>query len=596
MMPLFEKMILQFQSANIEEFRLFAEKVKAAGGTHVAVSQVPKSFWMWEADFSNPYHNWSMRQCQLFKLVVPEGLKKYLPVDHAALCFKLVIERCAVLEKLGLKGALFSNEPFWLPEAVFQDHPAWRGPRIDHPRRSTVPVYSPCIDNPEVLEMYSYAMETIVRATNIDYVSFKSNDAGGGICWSTGLYPGPNGPASCKNRSMGDRITGFLNALSGGAKAGGREITVNFDSNLGFKEPEFQVDMVWPRLQKNQTANGKNQDGKTPVAVVPPADRALNPVLRVPLIMHFARALEAAAASGKPVAIINMPSSDLGECWIYLSLFSKNPARGYADTVSLVKKTAETLEPAPGAADALVDSFRDIEDVFTAIQALGLNMLEYGPLHQRWINRPFVPFPDELPAEYRDYYRKYQFQAQGEEHAKDLMDIQGIEAIRGFSGVFLATHAVRRARQGIEKARGHLAAVSEQSPNGNIREKINLTGERLAVLDHFLRCITNAAEFQEILDRTDFERTPQTDCRWPTRNDRRIEHMQNIMRDEIDNVNELADLIDGRVKLFLAAEEESRFEDIFTYGPDLANQLRLKARIMLEHLSDLNRLYETNNI
>jgi hypothetical protein len=595
-MPFFEKMILQFQSTDMEEFRLFAERAKNAGGTHVAVSQVPKSFWMWEGDFSNPYHNWSMRQCQLFKLVVPEGLKKYLPLDHAALCFKLVTERCAILEKLGLKGALFSNEPFWLPESVFQDHPAWRGPRIDHPRRSTVPVYSPCIDNPEVLEMYSYAMETIVRSTNIDYIGFKSNDAGGGICWSTGLYPGPNGPASCKNRSMGDRITGFLNALSEGAKAGGREITVNFDSNLGFKEPEFQVDMVWPRLRENQIANGKNQGGQIPVALIPPMDRVLNPVLRVPVIMRFARALDAAAASGKLMAIINMPSSDMEESWIYLSLFSKNPAKGYADTVSLIKKAAEILEPAAGAADALVDSFQDIEDVLTAINALGLNMLEYGTLHQRWINRPFVPFPDELPGEHRDYYRKYQFQAQGEEHAKDLMDIQGIEAIRGFSGVFLATQALRRARQGLAKAREHLAAASEQSPGGGIGEKINLTGERLAVLDHFLRCITNAAEFQEIIDRTDFERAPGTGCRWPTRNDSRIEQMQNIMRDEIDNANELAALIEGRVTLFLAAEEESRFEDIFTYGPDLAKQLRLKARIMLDHLRDLNRLYETNNI
>jgi hypothetical protein len=223
-------------------------------------------------------------------------------------------------------------------------------------------------------------------------------------------------------------------------------------------------------------------------------------------------------------------------------------------------------------------------------------MLEYGTLHQRWINRPFVPFSDELPGEYRDYYRKYQFQAQGEEHARDLMDIQGIEAIRGFSGVFLAAQAIRRARQSFAKARGHLAALSEQSPNGGSREKVKLTGERLAVLDHFLRCIANAAEFQELIDRTDFERTPKTDCRWPTRNDSRIEQMQNVMRDEIDNVNELADLIDGRVKLFLAAEEESRLEDIFTYGPDLANQLRLKARIMLDHLGDLNRIYETNNI
>ena len=60
-----------------------------------------------------------------------------------------------------------------------------------------------------------------------------------------------------------------------------------------------------------------------------------------------------------------------------------------------------------------------------------------------------------------------------------------------------------------------------------------------------LRYITNAVQFQELADRTDFETPPQLSLRWPTRDDRRIEEFQNITRAEIDNVTLLADLLDG---------------------------------------------------
>jgi hypothetical protein len=592
-MSSFEKIVIGFPSSSLEEFRVYAERAKAANATHVLISQMPKSFWMWEADLSNPYPNWSMHHCQLFKLIIPPPLKGYLPADHVAECFKLVADRCDILERLGLKAALNSNEPFWLPDAVFTDHPSWRGPRVDHPRRSTVPYYAPCIDNPEVLDLYSYAAEELAKKTNVDYVGIMSNDSGGGICWSTGLYPGPNGPSACRNRSMGDRITGFINALSKGAEAGGRSILFNFNANLGFKEPEYQVDLVWPRLKENQIVNGRDREGRIPVVSVNAQEMYLNPLRDIPLMMRFARSLDAAAASARPVVTINVPQSDMDEAWVYLDLFFQKPTSGFADTVALVKEAAARVDGP--SANALVDIWQQVDDAVTSVTYLGLNMLQYGTLHQRWINRPFVPFPDELAPEYRDYYRKFQFQAQDGTHAGDLMDIQGIEAIRGFSGVFLAVEALRRGRQSIANARKGIAKLSADK-TGELKSKFLLISDRLQVLDCFLRCIANAARFQEIIDRTDFEAIPKTECRWPTRNDPRIEQMQGIMRDEIDNVNELALLIEGRVKLFLSAEDDARLEDIFNYGPDLANQLRLKARIMLDHYNDLNRIYETNNI
>jgi len=581
-----------FVSDNLAEFESYAKRAKNSGATHVFISQMPQSFWMWERDFGNPYPNWSMHHCQLFKLVTPPGLEKYLPAQLTKECFELVKSRCEILDKLGLKAAMKSNEPFWLPEEAYIDNPRWRGPRCDHPRRSTTTIYSPCIDNEEILAMYHYAVKTLAENTNIELMTFKSNDCGGGICWSSGLYTGPNGPISCKNRSMGDRITGFVNALSDGAKAGGKDMLIHFDANLGFKEPEYQVDMVWPLIRDNQIVNNRDKSGTLPIASAATREGYLNPVKSVPLVMQFARNLDAAAATGRPVQIVQVPRSDLDECWEFLEKYAKAPSSGLASVIRLVEEAAASIV-GEAQAGKLVDIWQHIDDTVTAITYLGLDMMQYGTLHQRWINRPFVPFPDELPPEHKDYYRRFQFQAQGEEHANDLLDIQGIEAIRGFSGVFLATEAIRRGRESLAKAIGGLNKLAGDVSDSS---KLLLTAHRLRVLDHFMRCMANAARFQDIIDGTDFDVTPDTDCRWPTANDSRIQDMQNIMRDEIDNAIELADLLEGKVSQLVASDEDSAREDIFHYGPNLPEQLRLKAQIMLAHIIDLGRIYETNNI
>ena len=40
-----------------------------------------------------------------------------------------------------------------------------------------------------------------------------TNDAGGGLCWADWQYPGPNGPAHCRNRGVGPRVRDFIHAL-----------------------------------------------------------------------------------------------------------------------------------------------------------------------------------------------------------------------------------------------------------------------------------------------------------------------------------------------------------------------------------------------
>src|SRR5690606_38094007 len=110
--------------------------------------------------------------------------------------------------------------------------------RCEHPRRARNYYYSPCIDNAEILDMYRQGMADLVREMDIEYLFIHTNDSGGGICWSNGLYPGANGPASCKERPMADRILGFVNALTEGAASAGKQVDIDLSSSIMKKKAD----------------------------------------------------------------------------------------------------------------------------------------------------------------------------------------------------------------------------------------------------------------------------------------------------------------------------------------------------------------------
>lgn len=588
------KVIYHVATDSLKDFEKCAEQVRELGGTHMMVGDLPRSRWMWERDLKDPYSNWSMGHAQLFKLVCPPQLKPYLPQEHIAECMELVQARCDILKKLGLRPALFSNEPFWLPEEVYRDHPQWRGARCDHPRRSTKPYYSPCIDQPEVLSMYRTAMRELVRRTGIDFFNFMSNDSGGGVCWSGGTYVGPNGPSHCRNRMMADRIAGFIDALSEGAREGGADAVIHFNANIDFKAPEEQIGSVWPRLKENQIVNSLDCHGMRPITIIADLGAPKQPVKRIPRMVRYAGFLQQARQADTPIVVVDMPRSDFEEAFICGRKALHRPLNSMADCLDLLRDTA--CEIAGSACEPkLLDAWYHIDESYKHLSHTGLDLIMYGCQHQRWINRPFLLFPLELPEEEKEYYRKYQFQALTEEDAADLMNLQGIEGVRGFTSAFLITQTVLQARKSMDKAIDLLQQILEDKESRMDAEKLSLLIRRLRVQECFYDNIANAVQFQELADRTDFETPPQLSLRWPTRDDRRIEEFQNITRAEIDNVTLLADLLDGYEEQILLMTDEAH-EDIFLYGPHFVEQLRKKAEIMWDHMLDGSRVYVTHNI
>ncbi len=589
------KIVYNIISENSIEFEKKVKRLAVLGVTSIVISQIEKNRWVWEKDMSDPYPNWGMLITSLFKIIVPDKLKKYLPIDYAERNFNLIKKRYEILKKYNLKGALIIGEPFYLPEKVYRDHPDWRGPRCDHPRRARNYYYSPCIDNEEVLAMYKEAMFKFCKAVDIDYLKIITNDSGAGICWSTGLYSGDNGPESCKHRLQSDRIVGFLSTLQSGAKDAGVNIDIEINSNIGIKEKEDTMDIIWPFLKKRQAVNGKKNNGKPmSVEVNMNYDYLLFPIKNLVTPISFMEKLEDAFKSDINIINIKIDDCDFDEYYKLIEEFLKNHTLGLLERINIIRKIANDICGEKNG-NSLTEAWNKIEKGIINFIDTGIEGIVSCCVSQRWINRPFVLFPQELLVNEKDYYRKFQFQANDEKHADDLLDIQCTSFIRGYSGVFLASMSLNRAIINFEEAIFYINHIIKNTTNNNKKIKFRFHRDRIKLLICFMKNILNAIKFQNIIDNTNYEVQAKISCEWPIDAEPNLLLFENITRAEIDNTNEIIRLIKGREHKMLSIAATDELEDIFLFSPNLVEQLKKKTHIMLDHMLEDKRLYITNN-
>lgn len=396
-----QKIVFNCPTASIEEFKTFAEQAKKLGATHVNISQIVPSRWQWELDRNDPYPNWGMPIATSFKIIVPPELQPYLPLDYGKKNFEAIKQRCAILKKLGLKAAFVGKEPAYLPEAVFLEHPDWRGPRCEHPRRARNAYYAPCIDQPKVLELYRNAVAELCRHAPIEVFHFLTNDFGGGICWSVSLYPGHNGPAWCEHRSCADRVVGFLSTIQEGAREAGLEAEVSFRYGSGYIS-RAEVESVIPYLKPGQSINGKNKDGITPSYAIGIVDywSGVKPVIGIPQILKVAEQLEHIPHQHD----INLNFSflsveDFLEQFDLIEQFNQNPFLTAVEKMQAVRQFA-AKQFGEEHADLLMKVWEKIYKAVHEIVSLGPDtIMLVGTINQRWITRPLIPFPMVLTSE-----------------------------------------------------------------------------------------------------------------------------------------------------------------------------------------------------
>lgn len=587
--PAREKIIFGSTYADLADFERFAGRAKQSGATHIDVAQsLPWSYWEYDRP-DDPYPSWVISKCGLLKLARPEALRRYVPAEHSERVLAILAERGQVLRRLGLKAVFSANAPSMLPEAVFTDHPLWRGARVDHPARSRVARFAPSIDHPEVLALYREAAAILLRrCPEIDQLELTTNDSGAGLDWSPGLYSGSFGNTRYRGRSMDERLRGFLDAIRAGAQDAGAPLEVRIALT---REPEpvriarkFDRGMAIENLEGPEGtpfgARAGFNEGYSNV---------FNPVTGIPQAVRFLDDLRRAARSPAPRLSVIMGDGLNRELYFAIfDRFQRAPAQA-ADEIGRLALLRDVAAERVGRerADELLALWLRVDEAGRLIRLLdtGGTLFYLGSVQQRWLTRPFVPFPAELKPEEKACFRRFQFQALDDAHAESLSDVQATDVYGGWSG----RHFVDRVLDPVEEAITESARLARAIDDAGLARRFEI-----------FRCVArnarNAVSYQAQLDRVRSlglkpEASPVvgTQSSW----DRQL--IMETAREELDNTAELMALLGrapGDYLLLAAAPEE---EDCRLLGPDIVPHLQLKLNTMNSRWEDYKRLFTTPN-
>lgn len=607
----FKKVIFSGVHGDLADFEWFARRARASGATHIRVSDgLPWSTWEYDQD-DDPYPSWVISNCGLLKITRPAALQPHLPGAYSERVLDILEQRGRVLRALGLKAAFRVFDPGMLPEAVFREHPLWRGPRVDHPMRSRVARWAPTIDHPDVLALYREAVGILLRrCPEIDLLTIITNDSGTGLDWSGGLYNGRIGNTRYRDRPMHERLRGFFATLQAGARDAGGVLEVGAFWTRE-DDPKRLVRHLTPGMA---VENLEGPDGSMFLATAGFEEGYWNtfcPVVGIPQPMLVLEGLSE-ALHGEPLRLLaerrwrdaggdRIPPVHGGAPRLLVAFGDRCHRELYFDLVDFVlsrrpRTTIErlgTLEDFARArygadqAPARVQMWLEVHEASRALELLQLggHLTHLGPVQQRWLTRPFVPFPTELTAEEKAHYRRFLFQAREEVFAESLADVQGCSVYTGWSGRYFVERIVEPVLERFDRA----ARLADELGDG-------IQARRFRIYASFLLTVRHAISFQAQLERVRaLNVPPETNPVFGTRSGWDRQLMLETVRAELDNTATLMELLrpDPAEHLELAPTPEE--EDIRRLGPDLLAQLQRKLDITNAHWLDYRRVFTTPN-
>jgi len=591
--------VVRCENVAESDYEQMAKIASRIGATHFDCSQVEPSMWQWQLDRSDPYPCWSMHRASLFKYILPEELKSYIPADYVERNFKNLQAHGKILRKYGLGGFISINDPAWLPEKAYREHPEWRGPRCDQARRARNEYYAPCIDNEEIRRMYVESIAKLCKAAPVEMINILCNDSGAGLCWYEKLYPGPNGPTSCKHISVADRVLDFLDIWQeGAARAGIKQMRVNLGHTWGVETA------VIPRLKEGQSLNNhtaKGGQGFIEIGTVYRNDH-LAPVFQMPRPVLVCTQLQKAQKSDAPI-FINIKGPEDIDIIRLLEKHLKNPIGD--GPVKRFQALEEVAAGIVGSDDAvkLVEIWENIENACRLIGPFntGGRIYDLGSVHQRWITRPFVAFPQELEGDDLHYWRDFIFQAQTEKEAMDMTDLQAHKWLGGYGGFFLLRNTSREMLAQLEPCIAKAEKLRKSAVGKEEERYLQGLVLRLRMAVCIVNNAKNAVEFQWIMDDSPIPAEGPADStpRIQFQGDEKLVRMNQLCREEIDNCYAMIGILDEAAKAgipVIITAPKKEFEQVLFLGPDLQDQLRHKIQIMEDHRRDFLRIWRSRNL
>ncbi len=605
--------VLQAQPApqvDLAQFERKAALSKELGATHIVITEgLPLATW--EFDEADPYPAWFMHHASLLKIFPPKDVQPYVNVEYAARVSAILEKRCEVLRKYGLKAVWNANEPAVMPEAFFIARPELRGPRIDQPSRSRKAHFAPTVDEPETLRMYRESMQLLLKhCPEVELFNWVTTDAGSGFDWAPSLYPGPNGNSNHKDRPMEERVSGFMINAQRAARDVGHVIEINLNpiSPRQWMIPTFSPEVLraivrlLPRglaVQGLEGPDGRPYAGATAGGGGGP----FSPVVGIVVpSLNFRGGLNGPArgpATSPTPARVVMNLGDATTVDFNYRLLKATrglPMRTLLERVTALRAFAES-EVGEAQADDLVEVWSALNDVERNLNNLNFGgMLRFGHVLNRWITRPMVPFPDELTAVEKKDYRRFLFQAKGEDQADNLIDIQAMRMYEGWGAKMLFQRSIETTLPQMRNALSRVERIRDAAKDESARKQWNLTGKRLQAVIYLLQSADNMVAYQAQLDRvkqlgvkTEANPVLGVQSGWD-----RTDLMETA-RKEIDTMVNLKRLLESTSEPILDLAPTSAEETIMRLGPNVAAQLKHKIDVMNAHWRDYDRLFTVPN-
>jgi hypothetical protein len=601
---------LRAQPAAPDDLAQFARKAaleKELGATHIVITEgLPPATW--EFDPADPYPAWYMHHASLLKIFPPQDVQPYVNLEYAATVTAILQKRCEILRKYGLKGVWNANEPAVMPEAFFTAHPELRGPRIDQPNRSTQAHFAPSVDEPETLRMYRESMQLLLqRCPEVELFNWVTTDAGSGFDWAPSLYPGINGNSNHKDRPMEDRVSGFLiNAQQAAKDAGhGIEIALNPIAPRQWMIPTFSPEVlegIVRRLPRGLAVQGREGPDGRPFAggtAGGGGGGVFYPVVGLVVPSLNGVGGRGGAATGDATARVVI---DLGDettvdfNYRLLKATRGAPMRTLLERVTALRAFAVS-EAGEEQADSLMEVWSALNDVERNLNILNFGgMLRFGHVLNRWLTRPMVPFPAELTAAEKKDYRRFLFQAKGEEQAGNLVDIQGMRMYEGWGAKMLFQRTIETTLPQMRTALSRVERIRDAAKDEAARKQWDLTGKRLQAVIYLLQSADNMVAYQAQLDRvkslgakTEANPVLGVQSGWD-----RTDLMETA-RKEMDTMVNLERLLESANEPILDLAPTPAEETIMRLGPNVAAQLKHKIAVMNAHWRDYDRLFTSPN-
>jgi len=583
--------ILKSNTRNLDEFRAFvkaAARLKPYGNVQVDIGILADKSWYEMPPGGSAWHEYAAYAPAMFKFFPHPKIAPFLPADWVDKNRRLLLAKAAIVREAGLDAAFSSNDTHFLPEAFFCKYPELRGPRVDHPRRSRREEFSWCVDRSETLEMIEWMAAELKRnVPEIKTVISHNNDSGTGLCWSAALYSGPNGPGFCRGRNVGVRVRGLVAAIQRGFLKGGGKVVVRLTGNFWQNEDEIVAAYLPPDSYLDSKDRTVMRVGTLAVEAYPvlglinplglyaSMEQYLDPSVRTVFIStgpYYNRFDEPVETASRLVELIED--------------YIKQPSRGLLERFD---KTRRLALKAAGPANVLAafEAFYAMDQAFRLKQAAAPKYSNlYCGVSMRQMTRPLLIRPDLLNPDQERYFLPYVFNISMNEARMDYTDLHGSRytgpATRDDPGFRSAVNAALESASRFE--------AIQDAPEQNWLRQLALS---MRLWASEVRSIHNFYFAQQLRDRNRealSSKEPRFHAKIATwEGDRDFIEWTRILRDELDNTEELLALLEQGGMKYVGHVEDPRYEDTFVFGPDLVGNLKQKIALMREHWLDVQK-------